>query len=350
MIIQNDFSLLGHNTFGIDASTRHFVEYDSAEELMDFLSGNRQSLDAMPVMHIGCGSNLLFLSDYQGYILHSRISGIQVLYVGQDEVHVRVGAGVLWDDFVAYSVGQGWYGLENLSLIPGEVGAAAVQNIGAYGLEVKDFIEQVECVSLQTAQVATFRSDECRYAYRQSIFKNEFRGKYAVTYVTFRLMRKFEPRIAYGGIRSVMEARGCRVDDLTPQALREIIIGIRRSKLPDPNVLGNAGSFFMNPVVPRSEYDRLAAIYPDMPHYYVDDSHEKIPAGWLIEKSGWKGRSLGRAAVHDRQALILVNLGGATGAEILGLCNRVCADVLAQFGVALHPEVNMIGEAKEETI
>jgi len=340
IMIQENFSLQSYNTFGIDARCRWFAEYDTPEEL-------KQLIDNRPtekILHIGGGSNLLFLNDFDGMVLHrakptSVEDGVEVLDGGK----IRVSAGIVWDELVEYSLEQGWFGLENLSLIPGEVGASAVQNIGAYGAEAKDYIVEVECMNLHNGKLRTFSNEACKYGYRQSIFKTpEYRGQWAVLFVTYRLSDTFIPLLDYGGIRAELERRNMDVKNLTAQQLRQVIIDIRRSKLPDPKVQGNAGSFFMNPVVPREKYEALAKDYPSMPHYEVDANHVKIPAGWMIEQCGWKGRALGKAAVHDRQALVLVNLGGATGQEILDLCHTVCASVKEKFGIEISPEVNFI--------
>lgn len=338
MKIYENYSLRNHNTFGIDARSRSFVEYDTPEELHDFLLAP----PAGPLLHIGGGSNLLFLGDFPGTVLHSGIRGI-----GAEEdkttVRVRVGAAMQWDDVVDYTLSRGWYGLENLSLIPGEAGASAVQNIGAYGSEAKDCIASVECMDLRSGQRRTFLNEECRYGYRQSLFKQEeHRGRWAVLYVTYRLSKTFSPRLGYGGIRAELENRGLAAETLTAQQLRQVIIDIRRAKLPDPRQQGNAGSFFMNPVVPREQYEALLTRYPQMPHYDVDACHVKIPAGWMIDRCGWKGRSLGRAGVHDRQALVLVNLGNASGQDVLHLCEVIRNDVREKFGIDIHPEVNFI--------
>ena len=327
------------NTFGIEAHCRMYAEYDSPEQLRDILAHRDPQ---QPVFHMGAGSNLLFLHDYDGLVLHSAIRTIETT-ADADGVLVRVGSGVVWDDLVLHTLRQGLYGLENLSLIPGEVGASAVQNIGAYGREAKDYITRVECMNLQTGQLRTFTHSECHYSYRHSIFKTpEERGRWAVLYVTYRLSPTFRPHLDYGGIRNELARQGISTETLTALQLRETIIGIRRSKLPDPKVQGNAGSFFMNPIVPRRQYEALAALHPDMPHYDVDADRVKIPAGWMIEQCGWKGRALGPAAVHDRQALVLVNRGGATGQDIVTLCEAIRHDVLKQFGIDIHPEVIFI--------
>ncbi len=321
------------NTFGLDVEAAVFLEYDSVEKLEELIAAGRIT---SPYLHIGGGSNLLFTGDYEGVILHSRIGGIEVTMEDKETVRVRVGAGVVWDDFVAYCVEHGWYGTENLSLIPGEVGASAVQNIGAYGVEVKDLISSVETVNIQGAK-RVFQVDECGYSYRNSIFKRPEMKQVFVTYVCFRLSKKEHYTLDYGTIRQELE--DCPVDLKT---LRQVIIRIRESKLPDPKVLGNAGSFFMNPVVPRGVFEALQKQYPQMPFYELDADRIKIPAGWMIDRCGWKGKSLGPAAVHDKQALVLVNRGGATGADIVALSDAVRASVREKFGIDIHPEVNFI--------
>ncbi len=336
---QYDYSLLAHNTFGMDVKAACFVEYASVTELKQFLLGDEDYRRQIPVLHIGAGSNLLFAGDFKGLVLHSAIKGITVEAETEDWVDVKAGAGEVWDDFVAYAVNRGWYGAENLSLIPGEVGASAVQNIGAYGVEAKDLIRAVDTVCLATGEERTFTSAECRYAYRQSVFKNELKGKYAVTYVTYRLQKRPVWHLDYGNIRTEMEKEGCA---LTLHNLRQVIVRIREAKLPDPKVTGNAGSFFMNPVVTEAEYRRLQTAYPDMPHYDAGTEMVKIPAGWMIDRCGWKGRALGRAAVHDRQALVLVNLGGASADEVIHLADEVVRSVREKFGVEIRPEVNYI--------
>lgn len=321
------------NTFGLDVEAAVFLEYDSVEKLEELIAAGRIT---SPYLHIGGGSNLLFTGDYEGVILHSRIGGIEVTTEDKETVRVRVGAGVVWDDFVAYCVEHGWYGTENLSLIPGEVGASAVQNIGAYGVEVKDLISSVETVNIQGVK-RVFQVDECGYSYRNSIFKRPEMKQVFVTYVCFRLSKKEHYTLDYGTIRQELE--DCPVDLKT---LRQVIIRIRESKLPDPKVLGNAGSFFMNPVVLRGVFEALQKQYPQMPFYELDADRIKIPAGWMIDRCGWKGKSLGPAAVHDKQALVLVNRGGATGADIVALSDAVRASVREKFGIDIHPEVNFI--------
>ena len=328
-----NYSLKSHNTFGIDARCSRFLEFDSVEEAAQVAAILRQS--ATPYIIIGGGSNLLLTKDFDGIVVRSAIADCTV-----SGVTMRCGSGMVWDDVVARSLEAHLFGGENLSLIPGDVGASAVQNIGAYGAEVKDLIVSVEAVEIETGRQCRFANSDCQYGYRQSRFKQEWKNRYLITHVTYQFSPVFTPRLDYGNIRAELERR-C-INHPTAEQLRQVIIDIRNAKLPDPQVMGNAGSFFMNPVVGRQQFEQLLAQYPDMPHYHVDDDHEKIPAGWMIEQCGWKGRSLGRAAVHDKQALVLVNLGGATGQEVVTLCNTICKDVRQKFGIDIHPEVNII--------
>lgn len=332
-------SLLAHNTFGIDVSCRRFVEFSTVEELQRLL-GSITAADR-PLLIIGEGSNLLPTRDFEGTVVHSAIKGREVVATPAGSILLRCGSGETWDDIVAYCVGNGWHGAENLSLIPGEVGASAVQNIGAYGAEVKDLIYKVEAVDTVSGEKVEFGNADCQYAYRQSRFKHEWKNRYIITYVTYRLSTTFTPDLDYGNIRHALEAKDI-TGAPTAEQLRQAIIEIRQAKLPDPKVTGNAGSFFMNPIVARDVYERLAAQYVGMPHYVVDEEHIKIPAGWMIEQCGWKGRSLGRAGVHDKQALVLVNRGGATGPEVVTLYKQIIKDVKAKFGIEIHPEVNVI--------
>ena len=327
-----DFQLRPYNTFGIEARAAEFIDYTDARDLSDIfpLAGVARWL------HIGGGSNLLFTRDYDGLVLHSSATGVEVVAEDDETVDVRACAGLGWDDFVSMCVGCGWTGAENLSLIPGEVGASAVQNIGAYGVEACDLIRRVETFDTENRCHRTFGVSECGYSYRDSRFKHE--RQYIVTHVTYRLSKRFKPDLSYGNLSSIFAGQE---DRLTPAALREAVIGIRRAKLPDPEVTGNAGSFFMNPVVSEDKYRQLLSVYPSMPAYKVAGG-VKLPAGWLIDRCGWKGRSLGRAGVHPKQALVLVNLGGATAEDIMRLAATIEADVADKFGVAIKPEVNYI--------
>lgn len=333
MTDEKDYSLLRHNTFGIDAKCKRFMEYGSVEEAQAVV-GMLTETDR-PLLILGGGSNLLLTGDYDGTVLHSGIRFLEQT----DECHIRCGSGYVWDDVVAYCVANGLYGAENLSVIPGEVGASAVQNIGAYGVEAKDLIDSVEAVEIETGRICRFMNAECAYSYRQSKFKHAWRDRFLITAVTYKLSKTYAPKLDYGNIRAALAAKG--IDNPTAMQLRETIIEIRNAKLPDPKVLGNAGSFFMNPVVPTQKYNGLAQQYEGMPHYTIDSEHEKIPAGWLIEQCGWKGKALGRAAVHDKQALVLVNRGGATGSEVVHLCETIQHDVRQKFGIDIKPEVNI---------
>ncbi|WP_455673381.1 UDP-N-acetylmuramate dehydrogenase [Phocaeicola sp.] len=332
-----NYPLLPHNTFGMDVKASVFVEYTSVAELKTVLSNKDYFRGSW--LHIGGGSNLLFTGDYDGVIFHSAIRGYEVVRENDEEVEVRVGAGEVWDDFVAYSVKSGWYGAENLSLIPGEVGASAVQNIGAYGAEAKDLIVTVETVEMATGKERVFANAECRYAYRESIFKQELKGKYIVTYVTYRLSKLPVFNLEYGNVRGELEKKGCEV---TLDNVRNTIIAVREIKLPDPKLQGNAGSFFMNPIVPRAQFEALQATYPDIPHYDLGGDRVKIPAAWMIDRCGWKGKQVGRAGVHNKQALVLVNCGGATGDEVIALSKQIQESVYRTFGVNISPEVNFI--------
>lgn len=336
-----DYSLLAHNTFGIDAKCRRFLEYSSVEEAQQMVA--ELTPDDQPLLILGGGSNLLLTGDYKGTVIHSAIKGIKVLdnekLHSSDSVFLSCGSGEVFDDVVAYAVEHGYHGAENLSIIPGEVGASAVQNIGAYGVEAKDIIYKVEAVEIATGKVVVFDNQDCQYSYRQSRFKHEWKDKYLVTHVIYRLSKHFVPDLDYGNIRTSLAAK--KIGNPTAQQLRDVIIEIRNAKLPDPKVQGNAGSFFMNPIVQKAKYEELAALYPGMPHYAIDAEHEKIPAGWMIDQCGWKGQSLGRAGVHDKQALVLVNRGGATGEEIVNLCETIRKDVKQKFGIDIHPEVNV---------
>ncbi len=323
-----------HNTFGIEAKCSRFLEFEDDQEALEVARILRES--KQPYIIIGGGSNLLLTRDFGGIVVRSAIKG----HYYEDGYRMVCGSGETWDDMVATSIEAGYYGMENLSLIPGDVGASAVQNIGAYGVEAKDLILCVWAIEIATGKPCMWGNEECEYGYRQSRFKHDWKDKYLITRVTYGLSRTFTPHLDYGNIRQELERLG--ISNPTAQQLRQTIIDIRNAKLPDPKVTGNAGSFFMNPVVAKAKYEQLAALYPDMPHYPVDAEHEKIPAGWMIDQCGWKGKSLGRAGVHPKQALVLVNLGGATGQEVVELCNTIRHDVLQKFGIEIHPEVNIV--------
>ncbi len=333
MIDLKNYNLKTHNTFGIDAKCSRFLEYESVAEAQEVAKILRES--SIPYIIIGGGSNLLLTKDYEGIVVHSACKGVE-----RRGNSLICGSGEVWDDIVAKSIAMQLYGAENLSLIPGDVGASAVQNIGAYGSEVKDLIRKITAVEISTGAVREFNHTECEYGYRQSRFKHEWKNRFLIISVEYELSEAFQPRLDYGNIRAELERRN--ITEPTAQQLRDTIIDIRNAKLPDPKVMGNAGSFFMNPIVSREKYEQLAAQYEGMPHYEIDADHVKIPAGWMIDQCGWKGKSLGRAGVHDKQALVLVNRGGATGAEIVALCEAIQKDVKAKFDIDIHPEVNII--------
>lgn len=329
-------SLLPYNTFGVDVDASYLVEYDSEEELIQLLQ--LDLLRENKFLHIGGGSNLLFIGNYQGVILHSHIMGIEVKKLTETDVFLRVGAGVVWDDFVAYCVAKNYGGVENLSLIPGEVGATPIQNIGAYGVEVKDVIYKVECIDVATQEKRIFTNPECQFAYRDSIFKRDLKGKYIVTAVWYKLSRQPQLNINYGSLADEVK----QYADINLQTVRQAVISIRQRKLPEPKVLGNAGSFFLNPVVDKNHFEALQKQYPDMPYYDLHNDTYKVPAGWLIEQCGWKGKSVGKVAVHGSQALVLINKGGANGLDIINLSDSIRASVKEKFGIDLTPEVNII--------
>ena len=334
--IKNNTSLLAYNTFNIDVNAKCLMEYDSVEELISILVNELPKFNRF--IHVGAGSNLLFMNDFDGLVVHSLMKGIEVISEVDDSVWVEAQSGVVWDDFVEYCVANGWGGVENLSLIPGEVGASAVQNIGAYGVEVKDVITCVNALEIDTLQSKQFPNEACEYGYRQSVFKSRLKGKYIITSVVFKLEKAPKFELGYQHLEAEVLQNGA----VTLENVRKTIIQIRESKLPDPKLMGNAGSFFMNPVVSKELFVNIQANYPTMPHYYVSDTEEKIPAGWLIEQCGWKGKQVGNVAVHDKQALVIVNKGGATGEEVVQLAASIQQSVLDIFGITLSAEVNYV--------
>ena len=362
--IRRNMDITGRNTFGMRVKAACVVEYDSTGDLEE-IRGMIASLPA-PVLHIGGGSNLLFTKDFPGTLLHSGIRFIRHdcprkmaesdsghkewqsdgQEPGCQDVAVEVGAGVIFDDFCAWAAEKGLWGVENLSHIPGETGAAAVQNIGAYGVEIKDVIDKVNCYDMVLGREVSFKADECGYGYRDSLFKRDRKGRYIVTSVTFRLSANPKPVLDYGHIRSAVES------SLTDRAaiIRNVIVGIRKSKLPEPSEMGSAGSFFKNPVVPKSDYDRVASIATlyngagcSVPHYDMGSGFVKIPAAWLIEQCGWKGYREGNVGVYERQPLVIVNVTGeATPDEVIALEDKIVSSVRERFGITLHPEVEHI--------
>ena len=334
----SNYQLQKHHTFGTQATASHYFEFTETEDLEGFLSTTTQWKN-LPILILGEGSNLLFVSDFQGLIINPNIPGIKVVHEDRNNIWLEVGAGVVWDDLVEYAVFNGWGGIENLSLIPGKVGAAAFQNIGAYGMEIQNQIESVTGFDLESQTEITNEASECGYAYRDSIFKNQLKNRFIITSVSIKLDKFPEFILNYGDLKDETEKLGA----ITLRNIRKAVIGIRESKLPDPKVYGNAGSFFKNPIVNTALAEQLLATYPKMPHYPAPDGQTKLAAGWLIEQCGWKGFRRGDAAVHEKQALVLVNYGNATGKEIYDLSKEIRQSVHEKFGVELEQEVNVIG-------
>lgn len=338
LTIQSNVSLKSYNTFGIDVTTRYLVEVDNDEDIQTLLQ--LPDIQSLPKLILGGGSNLLLTQDFNGLVIKMNIKGIETVKEDQDHVWLRVGAGENWHEFVMYCVEQGLGGLENLSLIPGTTGAAPMQNIGAYGVEIKDTFDRLEAVDISTGIKHIFTNTDCRFGYRDSIFKNEVKGQYIISNVQFKLDKNPIFHVSYGDIQKTLEQMG--VKELTIKAISEAVIKIRRSKLPDPAEIGNAGSFFKNPEIPASQYETLKNEFPDIPGYIINEEIVKIPAGWLIEQCGWKGKRFGTIGVHARQALVLVNYGGGKGQEIKQLAERIQTSVKERFGICLHTEVNFV--------
>ena len=334
--IYNNINLANRNSFGVVESAATLVEFDTVEELKEYFTTEKPTTWYV----LGAGNNTLFTKFYDGVIIVPKSGARTILSDDGERVDIRVEAAHDWDELVAWSVEQGLWGIENLSAIPSSVGAAPVQNIGAYGAEAKDAITVVEYFDTRTMEVVRLSNEECRFAYRESIFKQELKGGAIILAVEFRLSRTPRPNLGYGDVIKEVEARG----GATLANIRDAICAIRSSKLPDPKVLGNAGSFFKNPIVEREVAEALLERYPDMPHYPVagDDTKIKLAAGWLIDKSGLKGYREGSVGVHERQALVLVNYGGATGGDVIALAEYVCGEVKKNFGVEISPEVNIL--------
>jgi len=335
MRFEENYSLKHHNTFRLPVRTRWFMEYDNEEELSRILRDD--FFHSITSLSIGEGSNLLFINDFDGLILHSRIKGVTVIDNTSDSVLLRVGAAEHWDDVVTYAVARGWGGIENLSCIPGEAGAAAIQNIGAYGVEIKDVIETVEAFNQLSGAKHLFSNEDCRYGYRHSIFKEADHDYYIITAIHLRLQKTPRFKLDYGNLTEALKGR-----EVTLQTVRDTVTTVRRNKLPDPDVTGNAGSFFMNPVIPLSLFNDLQNLYPTIPFYPSPENRVKISAAWLIEQCGYKGKREGNVGVYEKQALILVNHGGATGKEIASFAEKIRQSVHDKFGVQLVPEVKYV--------
>lgn len=337
VIIDQNIELKSRNTFGIAATAKYFAEFASKEDLFQIL-GNA-NLKGMPWYVISGGSNILLTEDFDGLILHPIADNIEILNDNPTTVTIKVDAGVDWDYFVNFCVEREYYGIENLSLIPGYVGASVIQNIGAYGVEVKNTVQQVEIYMVETGEIRTIKGSECKFDYRFSIFKEELKGKAIVLSVTFELSHAPQYKLDYGDVKTEIQ----RLGGVSLKNVRTAIINIRENKLPNPKILGNSGSFFKNPIVGTEVADGLKEKYPDMPIYPASERCKKLAAGWLIDKAGWKGRRIGDAGVHSKQALVLVNHGEASGSDILSLAKNIIADVQAMFVVDIEMEVNILG-------
>lgn len=336
-MIEHNISLKPYNTFGIDVKAKAFGRFGSLEELNVLLAERDRET---PLLILGGGSNILLTKDLPFFVLRNEILGIEVVSETDEEVVMKVGSGVEWHAFVRHTVEQGLGGIENMSLIPGSVGASPMQNIGAYGAEIKDTFVSLEALHIDSLELHTFNKEQCAFGYRESVFKRALKDQYVIVSVSYRLTRHPKINTSYGAIQSEIEAMG--VAEITVDTVSQAVMNIRRSKLPDPKNLGNAGSFFKNPVVSQAVFEQLHQNYPDAPHYPQESGEEKLAAGWLIEKAGWKGKRIGACGVHEKQALVLVNYGGATGKEIYDLSTAIIEDVQSKFGVTLEREVNIL--------
>ena len=336
-IIEN-YSLKLYNTFGIEAKAKYFADVSTINDLRKVLVFRRQK--DLPILFIGGGSNMLFVDDFPGIVLKLNLKGIEILKEDNDYVYVKSQGSENWHHFVEWTLEHDFGGLENLSLIPGNVGTAPMQNIGAYGVEVKDYIVEVQTLELETGNERIFTNEECHFGYRESVFKNELRGQYVLVAVTFKLTKQnHQLHVDYGAIKTELDSE--QIINPTIQDISRAVIKIRESKLPDPSQIGNSGSFFKNPVISNDEFAEIEKNHPQIAHYKTD-SGIKLAAGWLIEQAGWKGKRFGDAGVHDKQALVLVNYGNATGKEIYDLSEQIIEDVKAKYGVTLEREVNII--------
>jgi UDP-N-acetylmuramate dehydrogenase len=338
MQILTNFSLRNYNTFGLEATARHFVEVKSEEDLSEILLSPAWKQTAKFVL--GGGSNVLLTKDVDALVIHPHITGIEKVKETESLVWIKAGAGEIWHDLVMYCVAANYGGIENLSLIPGTVGAAPMQNIGAYGAEIKDVLESVEAIHRTSGEKRIFSNEECQFGYRESIFKTSLKNQYVIIGATFVLSKKSVVNVGYGDVQKTLLDMG--VGEPSIHDVSEAIIRIRKSKLPDPAVIGNAGSFFKNPEILEEKYHLLKAQYPGVPGYPLGNGKVKVPAGWLIEQAGWKGYRDGAIGVHEKQALVLVNYGGGTGNEIKLLAEKIQISIEAKFGIRLNTEVNFV--------
>lgn len=335
-MLQENVNITPFTTFGIQTISKFFKPFSSVKELQDILPKVRD----MQLLVLGGGSNILFQKDFPGVVLRNEIKGIEKLEENENEVILKVGAGEVWHEFVLYTLSNGWGGIENLSLIPGSVGASPMQNIGAYGVEVKDVFESLEAVEISTGICRSFSHEECQFGYRESIFKRALKGKYIITSVNYRLSKKPQLNTHYGAIENELSANGISKPSI--KDVSNAVIAIRQSKLPDPKVIGNAGSFFKNPIIEKATFQKLKELHEKLPSYEVDDQHVKVPAGWLIDQAGWKGKTFGDYGVHKNQALVLVNYKNATGKDIYELSESIILDIAAKYGIRLEREVNIV--------
>jgi UDP-N-acetylmuramate dehydrogenase len=335
MEIKKNISLKPYNTFGIDVSATGFVEVRTVDELKLALSNNKQ-----PLLILGGGSNLLFTKDFEGLAIKNNLKGIDVVDENDSEIYLKIGAGEVWHEFVLYSIENSYAGIENLSLIPGNVGASPMQNIGAYGVEVKDVITEVEAYSLKEGFIKKFTNKACEFGYRSSVFKTSEKGNYFITAVTFKLHKQASVNTSYGAIEGELSRMG--IENPTIKDVSNAVINIRSSKLPDPKKIGNSGSFFKNPVISEAQKNKILENYPDAPNYPQPNGVFKMAAGWLIEKCGWKGKRIENYGVHELQALVLVNYGGATGSDVFSLSEQIIESVKVEFGITLEREVNIL--------
>ena len=337
--VQENIDLAPYNTLNVHSRARYFSRITSRDELLRIL-GNGQ-WENHPKYVLGGGSNILFLNDFDGLVLHGDIQGRKVVKETGDTIWLKIGAGENWHQTVRYCVEKGWGGTENLSLIPGKVGAAPIQNIGAYGVELSDIFDALTAIDLETGERRRFINKECRFGYRDSIFKNEHKGRFVICDVTLRLSKNPAINTEYGAIQRKLDKKNITDPDI--RDISNVVIEIRNEKLPDPSELANAGSFFKNPIIQTETYEELRDQYAEMPGYKVDENHTKVPAGWLIEATGWKGKEVGHTGTYRQQALVIVNHGGASGREILDLSRRIQQSVKDTFNIDLMPEVNIVG-------
>jgi UDP-N-acetylmuramate dehydrogenase len=333
-MIQQNISLKEFNTFGIDVKAKAFARFSSIDQLKSILNENEN----LPLFILGGGSNILFTKDVDALVLKNEIAGLEIIDETSETVTLKVGAGVVWHDFVLYTIENGWSGVENMSLIPGNVGASPMQNIGAYGVEIKDVFSFLEAFNLETKQIETIGAATCKFGYRESIFKREAKGKYIISVVVFTLKKTPDFKTSYGAIQDELNKQNT---PLSVRAISDAVIAIRQSKLPNPKELGNAGSFFKNPVISNEDFAVLVSKFPSIPNYPQDNGGVKLAAGWLIEQAGWKGKRVGNVGMHEKQALVLVNYGGATGEELLAHSQKVIDSVKELFDVELEREVNI---------